>query len=82
MQCLTDIGSGQYQIASPQPTLLSDCVYLLAQPNELPVDFMQLTIDEGLQVGGLLALVLVAGFTFRAIARALYAGDKSGDSDV
>lgn len=82
MQCLTEISSGVFSVASPQPTEYSSCVYLIAQPNELPTAFMNMTVDEGLQVGGLLALVLVAGFTIRAIARALSAGDNSGDSNA
>lgn len=79
MQCLTDTGTG-YVVTSPQPELISDCVYLLAQPNELPSEFMNMTTEEGLTIGGLLATVLVVGFTFRAIARALSQNEKETES--
>lgn len=82
MQCLTDIGTGNYQIANPQPTLTTDCTYLIVQPNEIPMAFMNLTPEQGLEVGGLFALVLVAGFTFRAIAHALNVNvSNNGDSN-
>lgn len=81
MQCLTDTGSGTYQIANPQPTETSGCTYLMVQPNEIPMAFMNMSPEDGLQVGGLLALVLVVGFTFRAIARALDVNiSNNGDS--
>lgn len=71
MRCLIDTGTGFFQVANPQPTELTNCVYLIAQPTEIPTAFMNLTPDDGLKVGGLLATVLVVGFTFRAIARVL-----------
>ena len=81
MQCLTDVGLGNYRVTAPQPTELSGCVFIIAQPNELPSAFMVLTPEEGLQVGGLLATVLVVGFTFRAIARALNVSNDRIDNE-
>ena len=43
-------------------------------------DMTNLTAVEGLEVGGLLATVLVAGFTIRAIARALNTYEKDDES--
>ena len=80
MHCLTDIGAGNYRVSDPQPTELSSCVFIIAQPNELPSAFMVLTPEEGMQVGGLLATVLVAGFTIRAIVRALNVNEKDDES--
>lgn len=82
MMCLTDTGTGLYKVASPQPTELNGCTFLIVQPNEIPTAFMNLTPSDGLKVGGLLALVLVAGFTFRAIARAIDPNfSNNGDSN-
>lgn len=81
MQCLTDTGSGNYVVTNPQPTQITDCVYLLAQPNELPTAFMNMTVEEGLEVGGLLSLVLLAGFTFRAVGRALSTYEKGNENE-
>lgn len=81
MYCLSDIGNGFYKVASPQPTEFSGCTYLIVQPNEIPIAFMNMTPAEGLKVGGLLALVLVAGFTFRALARAIDFNLNNGDSN-
>ena len=71
MQCLVQQIGGAYTVASPQPTVIGDCIYILATPRDLPTGIMNLTPAEGLHVGGLLSLVLVAGFSIRAMARAL-----------
>lgn len=81
MQCLNDLGGGNFSIASPQPQAIGSCVYIIAQPNELPNGIMNLTPEEGLQVGGLLALVLLSGFTIRVIAQTLHAGNKENEND-
>ena len=78
MQCLTQ-QAGIYTISNPQPVVVGDCFYILATPQELPTGIMNLTPAEGLRVGGLLTLVLVAGFSIRAMARALniYEGSQN-----
>ena len=78
MQCLT-LKAGIYTISNPQPVVVGDCFYILATPQELPTGIMNLTPAEGLRVGGLLTLVLVAGFSIRAMARALniYEGSQN-----
>lgn len=81
MRCLTELALGEFRVTSPQPTELSNCVYLIAQPHELPSALMVLTPEEGLQVGGLLATVLVVGFTFRAIARALNVSNDRNENE-
>ena len=68
-------------VTNPQPTLITDCVYILAQPAELPNELLQITPSEGVEIGGKLALVLLAGFTIRAVAKALNAADKGNEND-
>ena len=70
MQCLT-LRAGIYTISNPQPVVVGNCFYILATPQDLPTGIMNLTPAEGLKVGGLLTLVLLAGFSIRAMARAL-----------
>lgn len=82
MLCLQDSGAGNYQVVSPQPATINGCTFLIVQPNEIPTAFMNLTPEDGLKVGGLLATVLVVGFTFRAIAQALNVSfSNNGDSN-
>jgi len=71
MLCLTETSAGVYEVLDPQPNFISDCTHILAQSNELPMEFFMLTPAEGLEIGGKLALVLVTGFIFRAVAQAL-----------
>ena len=75
MQCLTDNGGGSFTTAAPQPTDYTACTYLLVQPSELQPQVFNLTVEEGVWLGFQLGLILLAGFTFRAIARALNTGD-------
>lgn len=63
-----------YTVANPQPTDLSTCTYLLANPSDFPMDF--LTVDDAIQLAFLFASVLVVGFTFRAIAQALKTDER------
>lgn len=78
MQCLTDTGTG-YVLTSPQPTDLTTCTFLLVQPSELPNQLLNLSLEESLTVGSLLAGLLVVGFIFRAVARALDVNDKESE---
>jgi len=66
-ECLTDIGAGQYQIASPQPTEISDCVYLIAQPQELTAGAWSLTVEQGQQIAFSIALLWAIGAVFRIV---------------
>lgn len=78
MQCLTQTVDG-FIVASPQPTELSTCTFLLVQPSELPNQLMNLTLEESLTVGSLLGGLLVVGFIFRAVAQALSINDKESE---
>ncbi|ACT52156.1 hypothetical protein [Methylovorus glucosotrophus] len=66
-ECLTDIGAGQYQIASPQPTEISECVYLIAQPKELTAGAWSLTVEQGQQLAAAIALLWAIGAVFRVL---------------
>lgn len=81
MQCLTQMVGGNFMITDPQPIYTKDCNYILVQPQELPNELLQITPSEGVEIGGKLALVLLAGFTFRAIAKALNASDRSNENE-
>jgi hypothetical protein len=76
IQCLEDLGGGAYQIANPQPTDYTTCTYVLVQPSDLQSELWNISIDDGIQIGFLLGLVLLAGFTFRAMARALNSDER------
>jgi hypothetical protein len=54
-------------------------VYLLAQPAELQPEIWNISVEQGLEIGGYLALVLVTGYTFRAMAQALKTDERKED---
>lgn len=74
MQCLTQQVDGSYLLTSPQPTLVTGCVYILAQPNDIQNELLQITPTEGVEIALKLSLILIAGFIFRAIASLLATG--------
>jgi hypothetical protein len=76
MQCLTDNGGGSFTTAAPQPTDYTACTYLLVQPSELQPQIFNLTAEEGVWLGFQLSLILVVGFIFRAVARALSTDER------
>lgn len=75
MQCLTDLGNGVFKITNPQPNDTTNCVYVIAAPSELQNQF-NITMQEAQIFMPLLGLVLVMGFTYRAIARALNSDER------
>jgi hypothetical protein len=82
MQCLTDNGGGSFTTAAPQPTDYTVCTYLLVQPSELQPQIFNLTVEEGIWLGFQLTAILVVGFIFRAIARALNSDERYHHEDV
>jgi len=76
MQCLNDEGGGWYSLQSPQPADYTVCTYLIIQPSDLPSDVWNLTIEEAQVLMPYFGLLLLAGFTFRAIARALSVDER------
>lgn len=85
MLCLTEnpgsTGGVYYTVAEPQPTTYTECVYILAQPPEVSNEFWNLTMDEAQELMPYFGLVLVAGFTFRALARALNTEERESNHD-
>jgi len=66
MQCLTDTGSGTYAVTSPQPTLLTDCTLLLAQPSDLPFTVYDLPSTADMQTAFMLTFVPIVLFYLAA----------------
>jgi hypothetical protein len=79
MLCLQQLNSTDFQLISPQPADYTGCTYLLAQPSELQPEIWNISVEQGLEIGGYLALVLVTGYTFRAMAQALKTDERKED---
>ena len=79
MLCLQQINATDFQVISPQPADYTSCMYLLTQPAELQPEIWNISVEQGLEIGGYLALVLVTGYTFRALAQALKTDERKDD---
>ncbi len=79
MNCLTDLGAGSFQLTSPQPELITDCVYLLVEPSELAPEWYSLTAEQGGQIATSMSVLLAIGFIFRWIIRALKSDPVTDD---
>lgn len=71
MQCLNEITSGNFQVASPQPEIYTACTYILVQPTELQSQIFNITAVEGLQLSGAIVAVWAIGFATRMGIKAL-----------
>lgn len=80
-ECLTDIGAGQYQVTSPQPTDITSCVYVIAQPQELTSGAWSLTVEQGQQIAAAIALLWAIGAVFRAVISQLKSKGNSNEAD-
>ena len=76
MQCLQDQGGGVYSLITPQPADYTTCTNVLVSPTELAPQVFNLTAEEGVWLGFQLGLILVVGFTIRAVARALKTDER------
>lgn len=76
MQCLTETTQGVFQVADPQPVDYTTCTYLIAQPSELQNELFNLTMEDAQILMPYFAIVLVTGFTYRAIAQALKTDER------
>jgi hypothetical protein len=79
-ECLSDLGSGQFQLQSPQPDDYTACTYLIVQPSELQPDLWNITPAQGLDIGLAMALCLAIGFAYRMIVKFLLT-DLEGDKN-
>lgn len=77
MQCLEQVSETQFQLPAVQPADYTTCTYVLAQPQDVHADIWNLTTDDAIQLMPLFAVVLVTGFSFRALARALKIDERS-----
>jgi len=71
MQCLTDLGAGQFSLSSPQPTEYTACTYVLVQPSELQPQIFNLSVADGLQLSAAIVAVWAIGFGTRWGIKAL-----------
>lgn len=82
MLCLIQTSDYQFELPATQPTDYTTCTYILAQPQDVHADAWNLTMDDAITLMPYFALVLVMGFTFRAVARALNTGDTTNESST
>jgi hypothetical protein len=79
MQCLTDIGAGNFTITSPQPTDYTTCTYILAQQPDIATNAWALTAAQGAQLSIAIGSLLAVGAVIRVLASFLKPND--GDSN-
>lgn len=71
MRCLTEITSGNYIVASPQPTTNKDCINLIITPTELSDDIFNLSPEQGALLGGAIIAVWAVGFAIKSAISSL-----------
>jgi len=81
MQCLTDLGAGVYQVANPQPTEYTSCVYVLAQPEELTAQAWTLPVSGAQEIVAAIALLWGIGAVFRAVISQLRSKGSNHETD-
>ena len=77
MQCLIQTSEFQFELPATQPSDYTTCTYILAQPQDVHADVWNLTMDEAMELMPYFGLVLVMGYTFRAIAQALKTDERN-----
>lgn len=77
MQCLIQVSEFQFELPATQPSDYTTCTYILAQPQDVHADVWNLTMDEAAELMPYFGLVLVMGYTFRAIAQALKTDERN-----
>lgn len=79
MQCLIDLGAGQYQVMQPQPNDYTTCTALVVSPTELQNGVMHLTTAEGVQLSIAIGICWAVAAAFRAVIQMLK--EKTGESN-
>lgn len=79
MQCITETGSGTFAVTIPQPTLITDCVYVVADPTELGYQLFSLTTEQGTELAIAIATLWAIGAVFRILISML--NTKERDSN-
>lgn len=80
MFCLEQVEGG-FVVADPQPVEISGCTFLLVQPSELPPSALNLTVEEGAQIAGAIAVVWAIGFAARAAIYAIKSSERDSNYD-
>ena len=70
---------GAIYAVDPQPVVTDSCSLVLVSGEEAGNDLLNLTAEQGSQIGGAILLVWALAFTFRMIIRAFNV-DENGDS--
>lgn len=71
MQCLLDMGAGEFVLADPQPPEYQACTYLLVQPSELPLELFNITPAEGAQLSAAIVAVWAIAWVVKPFILAL-----------
>lgn len=79
MQCLTDLGSGTYQVQAPQPSDYTTCTMLVVSPTELQSDIYALSAAQGVQLSIAIGTIWAVAFVFRVLNQQL--SSKIGESN-
>lgn len=75
MQCITDIGGGNFALIVPQPTEYTTCVYLLAQPQDVTINAYALTVQQGTEIAIAIVTLWAIGYVFRVLSNFLKSKD-------
>lgn len=70
---------GAIYAVDPQPVVTDSCSLVLVSGEEAGNDLLNLTAEQGSQIGGAILLVWALAFTFRMIIRSFNV-DENGDS--
>lgn len=70
---------GAIYAVDPQPVVTDSCSWVLVSGEEAGNDLLNLTAEQGSQIGGAILLVWALAFTFRMIIRSFNV-DENGDS--
>lgn len=81
MLCLSQIDSTNFQVASPQPTEYTSCLYVLAQPQDLTFNAWALDVTQGSQIALAIAVCWAIGWAFRAAISLLKPNESENQND-
>lgn len=76
MQCLNDLGAGNYRVMVPQPDDYTTCINVLASPSEIHAELFTISLADAITILPYMAAVLVVGFTIRVLARTLNTDER------
>lgn len=81
MQCLTDLGGGNYALSNPQPDTYTSCNQILVTPTEIQADIFNLSPVQGSQIALAIMAVWAIAFAYRAAIHALQTNEREYEND-